>query len=526
MSFVRPRTLSQVVNAQVKIIDVKSVRAFAGIAFVGGLLGTIAGGLALEGAGNLNNYATLAKNIDAGTFTTLRACVYILFTGSILLTVASAVQFWIAQRNKRRRRILLSSIVVLFCAAMPLASSIIGKGAVEDLYEALCYTSTNCTPRDDLIERVQAIVDVELAIFDTCCIANALEYSLQQDNLTTALGVSDVNLYEERIMTEPYGICSTGNIQEANCAGKLPAIIDNLGLDDLGARLCTCAPNLKDEYNITVEEIEATNACENFEYMQITLDTSTYIPTQQFSLLSVLTSSYREYFSLHPEQKTEIVTPIVGSPGPPWDAAAFPYGGFGCGLGMSKGFIWYTYLYAEENFSKSFTLGLASAGLAISASLLTGCFLLLLNSNDLDIWDYGENGRNTDFTTISSRSQQSSDSNPVWVPTRNTQKEARALGTGSKRVLVTRAEQEALQVRLNAFYAAYEPSKLDSNGCVDQDIVNFGLVRGEDALNAKLRAKYGADLQGLTSGLGLTAPNQKPSNLGANIMKQSVDDLI
>jgi len=436
-----------------------------------------------------------------GVFASLIVDSNMILVGSIVGLVASVLGVLGSQMNSK-------PLVLAFCLLATGASVLAiiaaaGMSSILSDFESTLCLSAECNPRDGLdaatpfSSRMLEIVDLQLALFDNCCLAQHKNWGDISEASEPA--TVDFNLYNFRIQQEMFGPCPADpNVDVSSvCQGttKIPGIVSE-ALASISPKLCTCIPNPQDSYNAISSRINAADTCAKLKNVYVYLESNEKIPSEQISLFSAIaTQANSAYFSSYPQEIEEgfLKVPLIGNPGPAWDKTieSMENGGFGCGIGITKGFMYYIVLYLQQNLAVLTIIAYTSSIANIFMVVLFTIFLCMAKDGGLD--DIFE----TDLVV---------DKN---------------LNTKVKPQL----SFEKVEAKLNAFYQQHDPSKLVSNGNIHPDVVEFALDRGIDVLNAKLRLKYKADL---------LHPNGMPKTIRESFrMKRSenknlanVDDII
>jgi len=490
------------------------IRVFASLASIAGIILTGFSGASFSSLGPLQSYAEISDGAGLSGFQGLVLGIYMVLAGAVVVWLGAVGSFWGAHFSKRPI-IIFFCIVVTIGAVISLVGSILGTSARSKMYSGLC-VEDGCYPGDGSHNQAtEDMVNVLQATFDECCIPRAREYDLVQGNLTEKLGYADIELWETRVQQQAFGPCVDSDPFSSTCPGVTPAILDDLGevFATLKEKLCTCAPDASN-YNKAIQAIRNKNSCSKFDGYSITIDASVGIPTQSAGLLSAIVPQYSDYFSLHEEDRNGFKALLHGNPGPDWEKNLG--GGFGCGLMITKGYQYYAYLYVQENFKAVFNAGIACSIIALISVLLTIAYIFVARSDDdLDDYEYDSYGVAMAKPIINIRAKPQTQ---PQSPSQLTAAPPPAKPVSSKSGL----KKEQLEDQLVAFYERHEPSKLD-DGKVDPGVVNFGLTKGLKALNAKLKSKYGVDLNSDDS---FSESGSHVSELAETITRRDVDDII
>lgn len=321
-----------------------------------------------------------------------------------------------------------------------------------------------------------------LALFDQCCSPNqwkSQEVLTAQQCNTTCPGAS----YGDR----GYFIDARINL----IVGAVPA--------SFLQRLCTCVVNADLPVVYPTIKAKVTPAmCKKLESM--TVPFANYeIPTTRAngSPLSLGTALGLAFLGVTIPVKS---VPLIGYQlfnitSPPTTT------GFGCGLGYSKGIMWMQQLWHDEYLMKGAN---ACVGMG-AASFVSVIFIFALGwflaKEDSDFKDNG-NWQNTlaaNWNDPSNNPTVMAVVAPSAMPSVSNGPAGAGYGMSSAVVMNSGGGGGTgdFNDRMYKFYAHYDPMKSSAE---IQNIAAWGKQNGEQALNKKLRDKYGVDLTGTRSG--------------------------
>jgi hypothetical protein len=336
--------------------------------------------------------------------------------------------------------------------------------------------------------------DFELAIHNECCVAK--QWSSQSFA----------------------GPC-TGN-NDRDC----PAINDTLVTDNIkDARilLCSCASSAQ-RLAAFQTAIRATGFCRKAQKATInTVDLQ--LPSKVPGNLKLSTITFQRY----PITYTAI--PLVGfnkiaAENPDQiDAAANPLP-FGCGLGYQKGIAWMTDLWFQQNAVPSATgslaIGLVNIGLlvvGITISLMQDHEAKEFNVGKVDKWDHVKDiPANFAHTGMPPLNMQAYGQQQIVTGYHSATNSEHNSANGSANGSVANSginDKAQIFELLRDFYAKYDKNKSLSDV---EDVATWTVSNGMSALNAKLMAKYNADLTSIPS-------SGSSTGLGAKALQNDLD---
>jgi len=477
---------------------------------MGAAVVTVAGVTLSERFDTLNVLAEISTQSGLKAHAFLRNLIAVIVASGACIAVSGCMGTVGAKRNTKLLVVMCSVLGTAAAAAMMFAT-VSSNLFLLDLVTVMC-EEEDCNPRDAGFTNQQLdILSASLAMFDECCLAQHETFSEEAKLATDSLGFTDISLFETRVQQVAYPECPEEGPVEAVCENKVPPVIAELL--NFERRLCTCIPN--DSYTQVVLTLQAMKnnsetGCSALGTATFAITDDIFVPTTPSRVLNLLAGQYRDYFLLNKDELVGFNVPLVGTPAPPYIPGDNPNGGFGCGLGVSKGFMWYQALMLEEYLRPILSTASACASVTIVCSILALIFVFIAKRDQLETMDEGGSfalSAPSNFTR-SAVPQRTPEASEILVSaevhgeegskTTTTTEEESPESTITDPESPKRSDSEELNAqnlakRLKAFYLAHEPSKLDRFGG-SADPVVFALANGEEALNVKLRAKFNADL--------------------------------
>ncbi len=372
----------------------------------------------------------------------------------------------------------------MFFSCLPHLSSYTGKDA--DMY----FVGNPNDGTHKLNKVQQGLLDYNIAIFNTCCIAKQWA---SQGAVRVCTGDSDVDC---------------------------PPITNDLVKNFIDIKLlCTCSSS-KATFDAYAAAVQKYDVCSIMQYVYVDMSSrERKIPTVPVSLAGAV-------FQTYPSAKLTKV-PLVGFQDDlsqfeklfPGEADA-PESGFGCGFGFVKGISWFTYEWYVQNLTPVAT---ASVGLGASIivflviGLLIGYLQKQEESNTQKPKHILED-RPAEFVSYQ-LTPQAQFAEPIQVnrssgATEKSYMQNTVVG-GATQLSNGSADSNRTEIvaKLKAFYGKHEPDKSMADV---EDVATWASANGIDQLNKKLMGKYGEDLDSYT-------PQASVKGIGKRAMGNDVD---
>lgn len=238
-------------------------------------------------------------------------------------------------------------------------------------------------------------------------------------------------------------------------------------------KLCTCIVD-QPMYD-TVKAAITPSVCDNMKAIKVSFSDSLKIPTTALSIGTIKSQLYGNTIV--------IASPLVGynfaPEQDPTHQTAVGYG-FGCGLGYPKGIMWSFDLFWQQNVVAAATNATILGG-ALMAWVVVIFLIAVYIQRQVD---QDENGGQWQDTLAAKWNDPSDPRTSMKISPQNQMLAAYQMP----------AVSNSIAQQLEAFYSVHDRSKTADD---IQSVAAWAETKGVGALNDKLRAKYGVDLNSM-----------------------------